>query len=359
MMFRVPLRRKDNEVEVDPCYVTNVVTLSKNEFNHFSKHLLEDYDFIKENYENMGVGSDGVSHCILVLGEGTDDGILVNSEGSNYARYSAYISNARQLCNLSRYSYLDTYAEKMIKITDYCVDQAVKGQVGGRYRINVPNIKKLNGMDSMDEDLFLDMLSERDEISVDDFYDNEIKVSINDEFLIPEEEANLKVISQHELQVMMAKHFLWLNDEHGGQQADLTGYYVEQANFSNMDLSSVIMERAKFVDCNFFQTNLSFAEATHTQFCNCMMMNINGDEANFYKSDFRNCILQNSNCAHANFMKSKFVQSDVYKMNILNSCIVGTEFIDCDTTKMNTQNCVTNIEDWDVDGLFIDEELNM
>ena len=34
----------------------------------------------------MYVDTEGVSHCLLVLGEGSDDGILVESEGSSYAR---------------------------------------------------------------------------------------------------------------------------------------------------------------------------------------------------------------------------------------------------------------------------------
>ena len=34
---------------------------------------------------------------MLVLGEGVDDGILVDPQGYDYARYTAYIPMARQL----------------------------------------------------------------------------------------------------------------------------------------------------------------------------------------------------------------------------------------------------------------------
>lgn len=44
---------------------------------------------------------DGVNHCLLVFGENHSDGILVRSEGSNYARYSAHIPNARQLWEMN------------------------------------------------------------------------------------------------------------------------------------------------------------------------------------------------------------------------------------------------------------------
>ena len=43
----------------------------------------------------MCVDKTGTTHCILVLGDDYDEGILVNSEGSFYARYSALLPNAR------------------------------------------------------------------------------------------------------------------------------------------------------------------------------------------------------------------------------------------------------------------------
>lgn len=38
---------------------------------------------------------DGVWHCLLVTGEDMDEGVLVESEGSAYARYSAFVPSAQ------------------------------------------------------------------------------------------------------------------------------------------------------------------------------------------------------------------------------------------------------------------------
>ena len=51
--------------------------------------MLDDYDFISQYRDEMYQEGD-VVHCILVKGENSTDGILVNSEGSGYARYAAY-----------------------------------------------------------------------------------------------------------------------------------------------------------------------------------------------------------------------------------------------------------------------------
>ena len=97
MIFNIPLRRKDTEVDVVPCTVEKLVTLSAEEFAHFSQNLMNHYDFIRENIDRMYQDENSVNHCLLVLGEGCTDGILVESEGSTYARYSAFVPNARRL----------------------------------------------------------------------------------------------------------------------------------------------------------------------------------------------------------------------------------------------------------------------
>lgn len=91
MKINVPLRRKDTEIETNQCVVEKTVELSADWFDHFSQNLLNDYDFILENADRMYQEQNGINHCLLVLGEGRDDGILIESEGSSYARYSAFV----------------------------------------------------------------------------------------------------------------------------------------------------------------------------------------------------------------------------------------------------------------------------
>ena len=71
-------------------------TLDDNAWQYFSNHLLNDYDFIEQYADDMGVGSDGIVNALLVFNEKTGEGILVNSSGYAYARYSAYLPYAKQ-----------------------------------------------------------------------------------------------------------------------------------------------------------------------------------------------------------------------------------------------------------------------
>lgn len=93
------LRRKESEQRVDRCKIEAVVELDSDQFYDFRNHLFDNQEFIKEHRDSMYQDSDGINHCLLVLGIGEEDGVLVESEGSLYARYSALLPNARTFIN--------------------------------------------------------------------------------------------------------------------------------------------------------------------------------------------------------------------------------------------------------------------
>ena len=103
---RAVIQRKDPSVETDRCRIVKIIELSNSDFEEFQDNLLVNYDFIAENVDEMWMDENGVDHCLLVIGEENSDGVLVQSEGFSYARYYAFMPNARD--------YLEREADKMI-----------------------------------------------------------------------------------------------------------------------------------------------------------------------------------------------------------------------------------------------------
>lgn len=66
------------------------VELEGAEYENFSNNLLNDFDFITRHKNIMFVDINKVWHCVLVKAKGADEGILVESEGYDYARYAAF-----------------------------------------------------------------------------------------------------------------------------------------------------------------------------------------------------------------------------------------------------------------------------
>ena len=96
MIVQAELKCKQTGCEADPCAVDKVIELPSPRFQQFSRALLADYDFIAEN-KNAIRHNDDSRHCLLILDAEGKDGFLVDPQGYNYARYSAFVPNARSL----------------------------------------------------------------------------------------------------------------------------------------------------------------------------------------------------------------------------------------------------------------------
>ena len=70
-----------------------VVELEQAEYEHFANNLLDDFEFIGKHITTMFQDSNNVWHCLFVKAVGAKEGILVESEGYDYARYAAYFAD--------------------------------------------------------------------------------------------------------------------------------------------------------------------------------------------------------------------------------------------------------------------------
>lgn len=78
----------------DVAVVEKIVILSHADFLEFQNDLFADRVFIKEHYADMYRSADGKWHCLLVIGAGETDGILVEAEGYDYPFYAAALKDA-------------------------------------------------------------------------------------------------------------------------------------------------------------------------------------------------------------------------------------------------------------------------
>ena len=123
MKMNVCWRRKDTQIETDPCVIQDVIELPESEYARFYQNLLDDYDFIAEHQDAMFY-KDGQEHARLVLGEGQKDGILVSSEGTNYARYSSFIPHAREIVQ-----------DDIRRLADYCIREGTANSEDGSWAV--------------------------------------------------------------------------------------------------------------------------------------------------------------------------------------------------------------------------------
>ena len=175
-------RYKEKDHDIQECSVNKVIRLSGAEYDSFTRNFFQNRDFITDNREHMSYGN-GMQGCILVVGEGRPDGVLVNSEGYDYARRTAFIPHAEGLLTVGRYPALGELNKKLADVVDHIV-----GQIGenayvdnlGRLRstISFEELESVSGIELMGNEPLLDtvfgMLHERPEIDGLDIDNNEL-----------------------------------------------------------------------------------------------------------------------------------------------------------------------------------------
>ena len=77
--------------------VEKAIAVSNAEFENLKRHPLCDNKLIAENVDLMYCDGDNNYHCLLVYDEEQGDGLIIESEGTSYARYSQYIPGAKEL----------------------------------------------------------------------------------------------------------------------------------------------------------------------------------------------------------------------------------------------------------------------
>lgn len=97
LKFNSTLNHKAADYKTHEVIVEKVVTVYGRSFSELKAHPLYDNPYIAENRDLMYVDSNDTAHCLLLVDYDSGDGLLVESEGSSYARKSQFIPNARAL----------------------------------------------------------------------------------------------------------------------------------------------------------------------------------------------------------------------------------------------------------------------
>ena len=125
MKLNVKWDHKENEITTEPSVIEDVVELSERDYAIFYQNLLADYDFIKRHKDNFPSDeTQAESHVLLILGENQNDGILVDTAGSSYARYTSYLPCAR-----------DIVKNDIRQLADYCVREGIDNTEDGAWSV--------------------------------------------------------------------------------------------------------------------------------------------------------------------------------------------------------------------------------
>lgn len=168
--------RKPSDFDLRSFEVSKTIQLPAEVFEAVLQNPMRDYDFIQENIAQMHCDSSGVYHCLLLTGEGRNDGLLVESEGYGYCRYASYVPNISVLTSPA----LQNLNERMTATADYIVTTGTQNTTEGNWIIGFDELEKQTGINLEFNDgicnVLIDMLHEREEVANVELGDSAIDV---------------------------------------------------------------------------------------------------------------------------------------------------------------------------------------
>lgn len=368
MQARAIFRRKEVCFEPSECEIEKVIHLSDSDFARFQQTLLDNYDFLHENADLMRV-EDGVTHCLLVVGETFEDGILVNSEGSDYARYAAYFPNAksflltqgqiRQVVQAEApaeaaspsdvggvSAALLAYGEKMNRLVDLAIFQALECHDQSTYIISPSELQDTSVRDPFDVELFIAMLKERPEIVDMDVGDNgEVMVTLSLESIIEHDLSKMRVLTQDDVEIMYAKHILFNHGE-GGEKADFSGCRLTNLDMRHMQLNGADFTGALLEDVRMNDAGLCFCTFRDAKLVGCNLNGAVAEESDFCGATFTECKMRNGIYTHSNFAHTSFQDTDLWMSSFASCCIENSSIMDTETEGVNLSGTSEDEESW-------------
>lgn len=303
MNINIELQRRPEDYRLDNCVIDVVDEIPHESFETFQNFPTSKYGGISVNLHRLPEDTKDERHCIMLLDADGDDGFIVNPHGTDYARYSAFVPNARQICRLAQYPSLDRFSSDMEKLVEHFALEILRNQKDGQYQFSMTTVsnyylEKFDGF--LNSELFLDMISEYPEIAEIEEYCGELTAKIKPAF---RKTANVRNLSQKELDLICANHALWLNDA-GGEQADLSNCVLRGLFLCGRDLSHSYCKDAVFNDCNLQSVDFSKADLDSVRFENCHMVDLYAVNTDLRNARFVGCDISNATISNCSLLNS-------------------------------------------------------
>lgn len=208
MIIKADLKYKQPDYNLPKYSIEKVVRLSLNEFTEFVSDPLGYYDFIRKFNEEGHRNYSDHTPCLLLLGEGYEDGYIIDTQGYDYARYTAHIPNAEQLAIAFKYPSLNNIMRETALAAD--IEMCNMLENGNKeYVINIDEVRNRFRGVGFSEELLYAAINDRPETESAEFDGAHILCKIKDEYVRHAEPYQES--TQDDVEIAIAKHILWQN----------------------------------------------------------------------------------------------------------------------------------------------------
>jgi len=174
MKIKANLLYEPGPFPTDDCQIEKVAELSAEDFAALVDDPLWIWDIVEENRSHMFTEG-GVIHCLLALGEGSVDGVLINSEGPGLRCRAAYVPGMRHILSA-----------ELDRAADFIVRQGTERSTSESWHIHLEELEEHLGLAIRDgsglDTMLRTALERRPEVAAVDTHDGCIEMKYHPQF---------------------------------------------------------------------------------------------------------------------------------------------------------------------------------
>lgn len=126
----------------------------------------------------------------------------------------------------------------------------------------------------------------------------------------------MRQFSISELEDILSKHAMWLRNESGGRDANLTGANLIEVDFTGVNLSGALLCNADLRRACLYGADLSGADLSGARLRNADLRQANLSEAYLIDADLNRADLNGANLKKANLKKVNLIGANLYEADL-------------------------------------------
>lgn len=217
--------------------------------------------------------------------------------------------------------------------------KAINDNLGGKIIFNKAYLQNIFRNKNLDYELLCDALKCFEEIESVKFDGTNMLVKTDSNFAkYPDTFINEGCYS--DVEIICARHTLWIYDDPDGEQADFTGYIVHNIDFTVKNLCGAIFKDAVFKNCTFDDATLCNCDFTNSVFENCNFDKAILEESNFKSAYFEECSFVHASMLHSKFESTAFSDCNMDEADAYQSYVENLSVVGCSNSEECFEGCV-------------------
>ncbi len=191
-----------------------------------------------------------------------------------------------------------------------------------------------------------DMLTDSGMVEDSILHDEYIEIMLTEQAVNTQYRECYDANSSTELEIICAKHALWIYGVTGGERADFSNCLLENVNLSNCNLCGADFTGATFINSKLDDASMCDAEFKDAKFKQCSLRHFTAEGADFTESDFYNCDLRGAYFTASNFTNGKMADCNFHEASFMNCCLKSWITTDCNLKIADMRNVSYDESEW-------------